>query len=225
MARNAKSAKAYQLFRGGLNDLSKNPWIQNLGNGCCEVAPAIDQDRLNATIHSENALVHTRPMGHRDYWQFGEHDDSTRAKIVKHINTAGVGAILEILVVPTFAFLQSVHIVALAEETGLVFEVVTRNGTELPSGQVIKVEETDAGEGCGEVARVQSAGDLAAVGALGNASRVHTIAVSDQGGEFALEADVIQLKVKSLPAEGVKGYFDLRVHATYFAVGRSEATR
>ena len=225
MARVAKDAKAKQVFKGGLNDLSKNPWIQQLGNGCCEVAPAIDQDRLNATIHSENSLVHTRPMGHRDYWQFSEHDDTTRRQIVKHLNDNGVGAILEILVVPTFAFLQSVHVVAMAEEAGLEFEVVTRNGTVLPSGQLIKVSETDGADGCGEVGRVQAAGDLAAVGLLNGASRVHTIAVSDQGGEFALEADVIQLKVKSLPAGGVKGAFDMRVHITYFAVGRSEATR
>jgi hypothetical protein len=225
MARVAKSAKAIQAFRGGLNDLSKNPWLQQIGNGCCEVAPAIDQDRLNATIHSENALVHTRPMGHRDHWQFSEQDDTTRRQQVAHINANGVGSIIEIIVIPTFGFLQSVNVVALAEETGLEFEVVTRNGTVLPSGQLIKVKETDAGSGCGDVARVQSAGSLAAVGLLDGATRVYNIAVADQGGHFALEADVIQLKVKSLPADGVLGRFDLRVHITYFAVGRSEAAR
>lgn len=225
MARVAKDAKAIQSFRGGLNDLSKNPWIQQIGNGCCEVAPVIDQDRLNPTIHSENALVHTRPLGHRDHWQFSELNDTDRRNMVAHINANGVGSILEIIVIPTFAFLQSVHVVAMAEETGLEFEVTTRNGTVLPSGQLIKVKETDGGSGCGDVVRVQSGGSLAAVGLLDGASRVHTIGLSGQGGEFALEADVIQLKVKSLPPDGVLGRFDLRVHATYFAVGRSEAAR
>lgn len=225
MARVAKDAKAKQVFKGGLNSLATNPWLQQIGNGCCEVAPVIDQDRLNPTINPENSLVHTRPMGHRDYWQFSEHDDTTRRQIVKHLNDNAVGAILEILVIPTFSLLYSVHVVAMAEETGLEFEVVTRNGTDLPSGQLIKVSETDGADGCGEVGRVQAAGNLAAVGLLGGASRVHTIAVSGQGGEFALEADVIQLRVKSLPAGGVKGSFDLRVHTTYFAVGRSEAAR
>jgi hypothetical protein len=225
MARNAKSAKAYQLFRGGLNDLSKNPWIQNLGNGCCEAAPAIDQDRLNPTINPENALVHTRPFGNRDHWQFGEHDDTTRARIVKHINTNGVGAQLEVLVLPTFSLLYTVHVVTFAEEAGLVFELKTRNGTALPSGQEIKISETDSGDGCGEVARVQTAADAAALGELGGASRVHNLFVSGQGGQFALEADVLILEVKSLPADGVKGYFDLRIHANYIAPGRSESTR
>ena len=225
MARVAKDPKAKQVFKGGLNDLSKNPWLQQIGNGCCEVAPVIDQDRLNPTINPENALVHTRPFGNRDYWQFSEHDDTTRRHIVKHINDNGVGSILEILVIPTYALLHTVHVVALAEEAGLEFEVLTRNGTALPSGQLIKVEETDGANGCGEVSRVQSAGDLAAVGLLNGASRVHTLAVSDQGGEFALEADVIQLKVKSLPAGAVIGAFDLRVHINYVAPGRSEAAR
>lgn len=225
MARTAKSAKAVQLFRGGLNDLSKNPWIQNLGNGCCEVAPTVDQDRLNPTINPENALVHTRPFGNRDHWQFGEHDDTTRRNIVRHINEKGVGAQLEVLVLPTFSLLHTVHVVTLAEETGLVFELKTRNGTTIPDGQKIKVSETDGGEGCGEVARVQGAADETTLGELGAAHREHNLFVSGQGGEFVLEADVLILEVKSLPADGVKGNFDIRIHANYVAPGRSEATR
>lgn len=225
MARVPKSENAKQLFKGGLNSLSKNPWIQQLGNGCCEVAPAIDQDRLNPTVNPENALVHTRPFGNRDYWQYSEHDDTTRRQIVAHINDIGVGAQLEIIVVPTFSLLYSVHVVAMAEEAGLVFELKTRNGTALPDGQEIKVLETDSGNGCGEVARVEDAADAAVLGPLEGASRVHNLFVSGQGGEFALNADVLILEVVAVPAEPVKGYFDLRVHANYVAPGRSEAAR
>ena len=225
MARVSKSEKAKQLFRGGLNDLSKNPWIQQMGNGCCEVAPSIDQDRLNPTINPENANIHTRPFGNRDYWQFSEHDDTTRANVVKWINEVGVGAQLEIMVIPTFSLLYSVQVVTMAEEAGLVFELKTRNGTVLPSGQQIKVLETDSGDGCGEVARVKSAADAASIGPLEGANRVHNLFVTGQGGEFALEADVLILEVVSLPADPVKGYFDLRVHANYVAPGRSEAAR
>lgn len=225
MAFTAKSSKALQSFRGGLNSLAKNPWIQNLGNGCCEVAPVIDQDRLNRTIHAENALVHSRPFGNRLHWQFGELDDTTRRQIVAHINTQGVGAQLEIIVIPTFAFVHSIHTVTLAEETGLVFELKTRNGTPIPSDQEIKVSETDAGDGCGEVARVKAAADKANIGALDGASRVHNIFVAANGGEFSLDSDVIILEVKSLPADGVKGFFDILVHNTTVAAGRSEATR
>lgn len=222
MARVAKSPKAMQLFKGGLNDINKNPHLQQLGNGCCEVVPAIDQDRLNATINPENAQIHSRPFGNRLYWQFSEHDDSTRAKIVKHLNEHGVGAELEVSVIPTFGFLYSVNVAVLAEEDGLTFELVTRNGTELPAGQVHKVIETDGADNCG-VGRVLEAGDLADFGALDGASRVHVVAVSDTGGEFALDADVLILRVKTVPADGVKGRFDLRVHSNTVATGRSEA--
>lgn len=225
MARVAKSDKAKQLFKGGLNDLSKNPWLQQIGNGCCEVAPAIDQDRLNPTINPENALVHTRPFGNRDYWQFSEHDDTTRRQVVALINEVGVGAQLEVIVLPTFSLLYSVQVVAMAEEAGLVFELKTRNGTVIPDGQTIKVSETDAANGCGEVARVQGSADPADLGPLEGASRVHNLFVSGQGGEFALEADVLILEVVSMPTEPVKGFFDLRVHANYVAPGRSEAAR
>lgn len=225
MARIAKTEKAMQLFRGGLNDLSKNPWLQNIGFGCCDPVHKIDQDRLPPTVNPENAQIHSRPFGNRLFWQFSEHDDSTRAQIVRHLNEVGVGAQLEIIVIPTFSLTHSVHTVTLAEETDLVFELKTRNGTELPSGQLIKVSETDSGDGCGEVARVQAAADPAEIGPLDGASRVHNLFVSDKGGEFALEADVLVLEVVSVPAGGIKGNFDIRVHTNAIAPGRSESTR
>lgn len=226
MPRNAKDPKALQLFRGGLNDIQKNPWVQNLGLGCCDPSPKVDVDRLNPTINPENALVHSRPFGNRIHWRFSEHDDTTRANIVNHINTNGVGAQLEILVIPTFAFWHSLHVVTLAEETGLTFRLRTRNGTALPNSQQIKVSETDSGAGCGDVARVQAAADPNSIGALGGATRVHNIFVDGNGGQFALEADVVILEVTALPASGkVDGFFDLLVHSTTVAAGRSEASR
>lgn len=227
MPRNAKSPKAIQVFRGGLNDLLKNPWVQNIGLGCCDPVPTIDPDRLNPTINPENDNVHSRPFGNRLHWRFSEHDDTTRARIVNHINTVGVGAQLEVLVIPTFAFWHSLHVVTLAEETGLVFSLKTRNGTTIPSGQTIHVTETDSGAGCGEVARVQTpAASLTNIGPLGGATRVHDIFVTANGGEFALEADVLILEVTALPASGrVEGFFDLLIHSTTVAAGRSEAAR
>lgn len=225
MTFNVKGPKALQVFRGGLNDLSKNPWLQHIGNGCCEPTHKVDQDRLNRTINPENALIHSRPFGNRLHWWFSEHDDSTRRNIVKHINDNGVGAQIEIIVIPTFAFVHSIHTVTLVEEAGLVFELKTRNGTLIPSGQKIKVEETDGADGCGEVSRVLGAADETAIGELNGASRVHNFFVADNGGEFALDSDVIILEVKSLPAGGVKGTFDILVHSTTVAAGRSEAAR
>jgi hypothetical protein len=226
MARVAKNAKALQLFAGGLNDIKNNIWAKHLGGTCCDPAVEVDSDRLNPTINPENALVHTRPFGNRFHWRFMEKTRAERKKIVDFINAKGVGAQLEILVIPTFSLLYSVHIALLAEEAGFAFTVKTRNGTALPAGQLIKVSETDSGAGCGEVARVQAAGSLAGIGALAGATRVHNIAVSGTGGEFALEADVIILEVTALPAGGaLKGEFDVLAHINYVAPGRSEAAR
>jgi hypothetical protein len=225
MAFVAKDNKTLQVFRGGFNDLSKNPWLQNIGNGCCEPGQTIDQERLPRSLHPENALVHSRPFGNRLHWRFSELDDTTRRQIVAHINSVGVGAKIEVITIPTFAFVHSVHTVTLAEESGLVFELKTRNGTPVPSDQLIKVSETDSGDGCGEVARVQAAADPADIGPLEGASRVHNFFVAGNGGDFALEADVWVLEVVSLPAEGVVGAFDLLVHSTTVAAGRTESSR
>jgi hypothetical protein len=225
MAFVAKDNKTLQVFRGGFNDLSKNPWLQNIGNGCCEPGQTIDQERLPRSLHPENALVHSRPFGNRLHWRFSELDDTTRRQIVAHINTHGVGAKIEVITIPTFAFVHSVHTVTLAEESGLVFKLYARNGTAVPSGQLIKVSETDSGDGCGEVARVRGAADKNAIGALGGASRVHNIFATANGGEFALEADVWVLEVVSVPADGVIGSFDLLIHSLTVAAGRTEASR
>lgn len=225
MARIAMGAKAIQVFKGALNALNVNPWLQNIGGECCDPAVSVAQDRLNPTVNPENALVHTRPFGNRDWWQFTALNDTRRAEVVKSINTHGVGAQIELMVIPTFSLLHTVQVVTLAEEAGLTFTLKTRNGTVLPAGQLIKVSETDAAAGCGEVGRVQAAGAWTGIGPLATAHRVHTLGVSDKGGEFALEADVLILEVTALPAGGVVGSFDLLVHANYIAPGRSEAAR
>jgi hypothetical protein len=216
-------AKALQLFRGGLNKLTL--WAEHIGGACCDPLVPAQIDRLNPTINPENANVHTNPFGHRDHFHFGSLHDSLRDKIVRHINTHGVGAQLELMVLPTFSLLHAVQFVTLAEEPGLLFELKTRNGTVLPTGQLIQVSETEGGNGCGEVARVQAEGAYTDLGALNGATRVHTLGVSDIGGEFALEADVLILEVTAMPAEAVVGYFDLQLHGTYIAPGRSEASR
>lgn len=235
MARNSMGAKALQLFRGGLNKLSL--WAEHIGGACCDPAVTPKIDRLSPTVNPENANIHTNPFGHRDYWHFGTLHDSLREQIIRHINTEGVGAQLEVMILPTFSLLNAVRVDVLAEETGLAFTLKTRNGTALPgttafpgegaeiSGQLIKVTETEGGSGCGEVTRVQSVGAYTGIGALGGATRTYMMGVAGQGGEFALEADVLILEVTALPVGGVIGHFDIQVHATYTAPGRSEASR
>lgn len=223
MARVAKSALAMQIFRGGLNKLSV--WAKHIGGDCCDPKPDYSIDRLNPTINPENALVHTRPFGNRDYMQFSEFADSIRQEMVDWINASGVGAQLEILVIPTFSLLHTVELTVLAEEAGFTYSLSTRNGTVLPTGQLIQVDETEGGANCEGVARVQAVGAYTGLGVLAGATRRMTMGVSAIGGEFALEADVLILTVTALPAAGLKGTFDFRANINYVAPGRSEAQR
>lgn len=221
MARNPKSANAYQSFRGGRNRLGV--WAKFAEGSCCEPGVALDIDRLPATVQWENANVHTNPLGGRNpTWRFSELQSGDREAIIDHINAVGVGAIIELQAIPTFSLVQSVAVSTFKEETGLSFEVITRNGTALPSGQVIRVVEQDAGS-CGEPTRTQTTGDLSDVGDVGGGTRAYDLAVSDTGGEFALEADVIALRVTAVPATGVVGKFDIAVDLSYTAPVRSYA--
>ena len=227
MARNPKSANAYQSFRGGRNRLGV--WAKFAEGACCEPGVVLDIDRLPATVQWENANIHTSPLGGRNpTWRFSELQSGDRDAIVDHINAVGVGAIIELQAIPTFALVQSVAVSTFKEETGLAFEVITRNGTALPADQVILIEEQDAGN-CGETTRTRvvdvagdDLGDLSAVGTLNGATRSYTLAVSG-AGEFALEADVIALRVTSVPAGGVVGAFDISVDLSYTAPVRSYA--
>ena len=221
MAWTAKSAKAYQLFRGGLNKLSV--WAQHLSGACCEPGVTIDYDRLNRTINPENANIHTSPYGTRDNWRFSEEADSERKRIVDWINTQGVGAQLELVVLPAHTFLTHLTLKVLAEEAGFTFDLKTRNGTVLPDTQLIKVSETDSADGCSSVGRVQAAGAWTGLGALSGATRVYTYGAAGDGGNFVLDSDVVILEVTGLPAGGLKGFFDIQLDATYVAPGRSEA--
>lgn len=227
MARVAKGSKDLQIFRGGLDDIARtNIWARHIGGACCAPGVAVDIDRLPPTVNWENANIHTSPLGGRDNLRISQlgGGDTIRREIVDHINKHGVGAQIAVAVLPTFGFLQAVHIVALAGETGLKFKVVTRNGTALPDAQVIKVDELDATGDCSGVQRTKAAGDLAEVGVVtAGQSRTHVIAVAADGGEFILEADELILEVTGVPADGVKGHFDLEVHVSYTGYGRSEA--
>lgn len=231
MARNPKSTNALQSFRGGRNRLGV--WAKHAEGECCQPGVVLDIDRLPPTVQWENANIHTSPLGGRNpTWRFGELQSGDKEAIIDHINAVGVGAIIELQAIPTFAFVTGVSVSTFAEEVGLAFEVITRNGTPLPADQVILVEEQDAG-GCGETTRtrvtttdvggnVLDTGDLGAVGTLDGATRSYTIAVSG-AGEFALEADVIALRVTSVPAGGVAGHFDLAVDLSYVSTTRSFA--
>lgn len=221
MSFNPMGAKAVQIFRGGADRLGV--WGQHLGSGCCDGAvDAPKVDRLVPTINPENDHTHTRPYGNKDNFRFSTLHPTEQRKVVEAINKYGVGTQIEAMVIPSFVFASTVHIGIHAEEPGLQFKLTTRNGTEVPMDQKIKIVETQGGVGCATLTRVRSTTDFMSMGSLEGGSAVYHIGRSNNGN-FAVYADVYILEVVSVPAGGVLGYFDIEMHATYNNPGRSEA--
>lgn len=222
MARTAKAANNIQVFRGSLP--KPDVFAENSGAGCCGdpgLSPAYD--KLAERTRFDNALAHSNPMGANDKYTvptgFGFNGDS-RA-IVDHINAFGVGATISVLAIPTYAFVTGVGIHIAAEEVGLTFDLITRNGLVLPADAVIQVE-TAAGTTSCDVTRTQTVGDYLAFGALGINLFIDIFGYEGGGGSFSLEADELMLRVASMPAGPVAGTFDITVSANYEVIHRAE---
>lgn len=225
MAREPKSETNLQVFRGSRPRL--DVFAKNAGTGCCGTGAQVEYDKLAERVRFDNALAHSNPTGANDKFAFPQGDGFAynSAEIIEHINTHGVGATISVLVIPTYAFVTGVGIHIAAEEPGLTFNLVTRNGLTLPgadNGEVIEVTATDGAEGC-EITRTQDTGSYDGFGALGNARFIDIFGRYGQG-EFSLEADEIILEVATLPASGVvTGAFELEVSVSYDVIHRAEA--
>lgn len=234
MAREPKSETNLQVFRGSRPRL--DVFAKNAGTGCCGTGAQVEYDKLAERVRFDNALAHSNPTGANDKFAFPQGDGFAynSAEIIEHINTHGVGATISVLVIPTYAFVTGVGVHIAAEEPGLTFNLVTRNGLVLPGtggggggedparGEVIEVTATDGAEGCA-ITRTQSEGSFEGFGALGNARFIDIFGRYGQG-EFSLEADEIILEVATLPASGVvTGAFELEVSVSYDVIHRAEA--
>lgn len=227
MAREPKSETNLQVFRGSRPRL--DVFAKNAGTGCCGSGAQVEYDKLAERVRFDNALAHSNPAGANDKFAFPQGDGFAynSAEIIEHINTHGVGATISVLVIPTYAFVTGVGVHIAAEEPGLTFNLVTRNGLVLPGtgengGEVIEVTATDGAEGCA-ITRTQSEGSFEGFGALGNARFIDIFGRYGQG-EFSLEADEIILEVATLPASGVvTGAFELEVSVSYDVIHRAEA--
>ena len=226
MAREPKSETNLQVFRGSRPRL--DVFAKNAGTGCCGTGAQVEYDKLAERVRFDNALAHSNPTGANDKFAFPQGDGFAynSAEIIEHINTHGVGATISVLVIPTYAFVTGVGVHIAAEEPGLTFNLVTRNGLVLPGtgengGEVIEVTATDGSNGC-EITRTQSEGSFEGFGALGNARFIDIFGRYGQG-EFSLEADELILRVSSMPPSGVvNGTFDIEVAASYEVVKRAE---
>lgn len=227
MARVAKSANNLQVFRGSRP--RQDVFAQNSGSGCCDAAGTNNYDKLADRTRFDNQLAHSNPTGANDKYFFARNFNGDFDDIVNHINAIGVGATISVLAVPTYAFVTGVGVHIGAVETGLTFNLITRNGLVLPYsgdggvGEVIQVAAADdPNSPCG-VIRTQSAGSFEGFGALG-ANRFIDIFGRYGQGSFSLEADEIILQVATMPAGGeIVGDAELIVSVSYDVIHRAEA--
>lgn len=222
MAREDKLSPGIQVFRGSRP--RQDVFAANAGAGCCGSSAVVDYDKLADRTRFDNALAHTNPLGGVDRFEFpfGDGFQDTRSNIIKGINENGVGFHISVLAVPTYAFVTGVSVHIEADEPGLSFDLVTRNGLALPT-KVVK-EVTSEVEDC-TVTRSAEDGDASnfeGFGDLGSANAIDIFG-RDGDGEFSLEADEIALKVASMPANGkVSGQFAIRVSVAYEVISRAE---
>lgn len=225
MARNPKAADNIQVFRG-----SRPPadvFAQNAEGNCCGSGTSVEHDKLADRTRFSNGLAHSNPTGANDKYQLpsGPGFDGDRQKVIDHINRFGVGAQISVLAIPTYAFVTGVGLHIAAEEPGLTFNLITRNGLALPSAAVLEVEAAAGTSSC-DVERTLTTGTVDSFegfGALGDNLFIDIFGRDGQG-EFALEADELILEVATMPAGGapVVGLFDITTSVSYDVIHRAE---
>lgn len=218
--RNPKSPDNIQVFRGSRP--RQDVFSDNSGVGCCDTAGPSSYDKLADRTRFDNALAHSNPTGANDKYFFPDGPGfSDRAQIISHINAVGVGAQISVLAVPTYGFVTGVSIHIAAEEEGLTFNLITRNGLVLPETFLQQINVAAGETGC-EVTRTQAAGAYEGFGDLGT-DLYREIIGRDGTGSFSLEADELILEVASMPASGlVSGTFSLIVAVSYDVIHRAE---
>jgi hypothetical protein len=223
MARNAKADDNIQVFRGSLP--KPDVFALNSGTGCCGSGLSVSYDKLAERTRFDNALAHSNPLGANDKYRFpgGNGFSDERAAIIAHINQFGVGAQISVLAIPTYAFVKGIAVHVGAEESGLTFNLITRNGLAIPAAQEIQVATAAGTGGSCDVTRTQTAPATPFVGfgALGVNLFIDLFSY-DGAGVFSLEADELILEVATMPADPVVGLFDLTVAVNYEVLNRAE---
>lgn len=219
MAITPKSADNMQVFRG--SKPAADVFAQNSGAGCCDTGAIVTHDKLAPVVHFDNALAHLNPAGANDKFRL------TRMVpgVVDHINAIGVGAQISVIAIPTGAIMRAVAVRVDGEDTGLVFELVTRNGLVLPTvadDAVLDITVDAGAVACEPATRVStpsvSLTPWEGIGPLGAHSQVDKLGLysSINPDAYSLEADELILEVTAMPGGGlINGDFDITVVAVY----------
>lgn len=228
MARNNKLSPGIQVFRGSRP--RQDVFTASLGAGCCGTGGSPDYDKLAERTRFDNALAHSNPTGANDkfFFPYGNGFQNTRDEIIRGINDEGVGYHISVLAIPTYAFVTGVAIHVSGYETGLTFDIVTRNGLVLPAdcAYMIEAERQDDCEIQRTLTDLNDGGEFEyeGIGDLDGNDFIDYVARAEGCGEFSLEADEIAFKVATMPASGVvTGDFAINIAVSYEVIHRAEA--
>lgn len=217
-----------QVFRG--SKLPMGVFAKHASVGCCGSTVETSLDRLADIVHGPNSHAHLKPSGFNDKYMFpigpvGGTMERDQDDILSYINEVGVGAKVGVLVIPNFARVTDIGIRIEAEEPGLTFNLVTRNGLVLPQESVKIVKTAPSDTSPCELARTAEDGTAASFQNFGALDKNLYIDIfgSDGTGSFALEADEIMVEVASMPAnKRVYGNFRMVIAVNYRVCDRAE---
>ena len=224
MAINPKSADNIQVYRGALPAM--DVFAQNSGAGCCAPNVTSDYDKLGTVVHFDNALAHLNPKGANDKLRISPSVNGMQREVIDHINAVGAGAQISVLVIPTFALVKSIGVHVAAAETGLTFNLVSRNGLNLALdvdapitglSSIFQVASAAGASTCDPLVRTRTnRPDLDGIGALGANEFIDIFANYDMAAAgFALDAEELILEVATVPATPIAGTFDITVAVNY----------
>jgi hypothetical protein len=218
MARTPKAADNMQIFRGSL--ARPDVFALAASEGCCPGGTQVTHDKLAQVAHFDNALSHLNPLGGNEKVTFPDTQwDRDRQAIIDWINEHGVGASFSVALLPTYSWFTDLSVLVLAQEAGLTFDVITRNGASLPSGQSVMVTAT--GSTCNVTRTQEEGGNFTGIGALAE-GELHVLHIARDEGNFVLEADEVILQVATMPAGGVvTGTFRLQIGVSYHVNARA----
>jgi len=215
MAWNEIDGNTLQMFAGGRRNL--DVFARTLGKGTCDCdVIGVAQDRLVNPLQFDRGLSHLSPSGGRETFFFGNHQQKVlNLELKAHLNRVGVGALVEIIAIPTGSVITGLSVGVYSMDDGLKFALKTRNGANLPAtGQKFSVPK----EGCPL--------DITAVAASATAlQNIIAPAAANQSEHFVYagytnavlngNADVLVMELVTMPTSGIVTDFNIIVDLSY----------
>jgi hypothetical protein len=211
MAWNPLPANTIQVFAGGKSDL--DPYAKTLFTGNCPDVGSLEYDRLKNPIQFDRGLNHLSPNGGRETFEFGGNQHMfVNQQIIDHFNKVGVGAKVEIMVLPALALLHGVAVSIYQVDVGALFKLSWRQGHTMPgNGRKFAVPITNGTPDIADQGS-QTPSWFNAIGGIATTSASEHYIYTDAGAPVSGNSDALTLEVVQMPTSGVF------THANYIQI-------